>query len=329
MTAALRIVKGSFDPSKKDYINHASQSEPKTGVLFKDFIEKTVYRKAKRMGASYTRNYKTVLLHLNNFSDLFDVNIYTNSVNEEFMDDFIIYLQQLGLKTSYIKMLLSLVKAMVKKAAMYGYAIDPSYDDVDVDDEISFTIHLSMNEITRIYYFPGLTKKQARIRDLFVVGCLTGLRYSDYSTLTRFNFQGDYIEKVTKKTGKKVTIPLHDYVKEIYDKYEGEISSGLSIQHFNRYIKMICEKIGLTEEVSFTYTRGGELITETKPKFKLVSTHTARRSFATNAYLTGRMQPFEIMAITGHSTEKSFFRYIKITRENLAKKISNDNFFRK
>lgn len=186
-----------------------------------------------------------------------------------------------------------------------------------------------MNEITRIYYFKGLTKKQERIRDLFIVGCLTALRYSDYSTLTRDNFTKDSVIKVTKKTGVKVTIPISDYVREIYQKYDGEISSGLSLQHFNRYIKKICQRVGINDPIVFNYTKGGILITETKQKWELISSHTARRSFATNMKLTGRISSSEIMCFTGHTTEKSLNRYLKITNDDHAKHIAGDNFFRK
>jgi len=258
-----------------------------------------------------------------------DANIFTNSVGEEFLDDFITYLEGKDLKQGYIVTLISLVKSMAAKAAKYGYAVDQSYDDVNVETEDPFSVYLSMNEITRIFYFKGLTRKQEAIRDLFVVGCLTALRYSDYSTLTRDNFTKDYIIKITKKTGAKVTIPLHDYVREIYSKYDGVISHNLSIQHFNRYLKKISLKVGLTDEINFTYTKGGKLVHETRQKWEMVSSHTARRSAATNMYQTGRMKTYEIMALTGHSTEKSFFRYIRTSTEDKAKQIAGENFFRK
>ncbi len=326
---ALKIVHKSPASGKKDYINRSILSEPKTGVKFSDFITVTVNRKAKRNGASYKKNYKTLIYHLLSFSQKHDVDIYTNSVNEDFLDDFICYLEELNLRQNYIKSILCLIKSMVKKAGQYGYAVDRTYDDVDVDGEIPFTIFLSSSEITRIYYFKGLTKKQGMIRDLFVVGCLTGLRYSDYSTLKKENFDPDFITKITKKTRTKVVIPLHDFVKEIYQKYDGEIPTGLSIQHFNRYIKNICKNIGLTDPIKFSYTKGGKIVTETKEKWELISSHTARRSAATNMYMTKRMTAYEIMAITGHSTEKSFFRYIKVTKEDAVKNIAGDSYFRK
>jgi len=329
MQTALRVVQGTKPKAgKRDYINHLADKEPKTGVLFTDFIRQTIQRKARRMGPSYMSAFKTLIGHISEFSDKYEAVIYTNSVNEDFLDDFILYLEEKQLKQNYIKTLITSLKTMIKKAGMYGYAVDSSYDDVTIEDEETFAVYLSMNEITRIYYYRGLSHKQQRIRDLFIVGCLTALRYSDYSTLTTDNIQGDYIIKVTKKTNKKVIIPMHDYVKEIIAKYEGNIEFGISIQHFNRYIKRICQRIGLDTEIIFNYTRGGRLVTDKKQKWELISSHTARRSAATNMYLTGRMKTLEIMSLTGHTTEKSFFRYIKTTTEDKAQKIAGDNFFR-
>ena len=329
MTAALKLIHGENRFGKKDYINRGALAEPKTGVLFTEFIEKTVARKQKRMKQSYSRNYKTLLYHLQNFTDEFDVNIYTNSVNEEFLDDFITSLEEKELKLGYINYLLVLIKGMVKKAAIYGYAVDPSFDDVQVKTEETFSVYLSMNEITRLYYYENLTRIQKKWRDLFVLGCLTGLRYSDYSTLDESNFQGDFIVKTTKKTGTKVVIPVHDYIREIIARYHDKFPAGLSTQQFNRHLKNIGRKVGFNEPVINTYTKGREVITESKPKWQYISSHTARRSFATNMYLTGRMKTHEIMAITGHTTERSFFRYIKVTQEDTIKQIAGDTFFRK
>lgn len=328
MNTALRLV--DPDESKsRDYINRTKSSIPREGVLFYDFIRQTAFKKSRRMSESYMKSYNTLIYHLKNFSESNNAIIYTNSVNEEFLDDFILYLESLELKANYIKNTIGLVKSMAAKAGSYGYAVDPTYDNVTLDEEDTFNVYLSMNEITRIYYFKGLSYKKQRIRDLFVVGCLTALRYSDYSTLTGENFQGNSIVKVTKKTNKKVIIPVHDYVKEIFDRYDGYISSGLSIQHFNRYIKDICREVGLDDEISFTCTRGGRLVTETRPKWKLISSHTARRSAATNMYMTGRMKTYEIMSITGHTTEKSFFKYIKVSVDDISNHLGSDMFFKK
>lgn len=314
---------------KKDYINPVSLLQVKSGVLFVDFIESTVKKKSKRMGKSYSGNYKTLIYHLNNFCIENNAILFTNSIGEEFLDDFIYYLESLFLKKNYIKNILFLTKAMVRKAALYGYLVDSSYDDVDISGEEAFSISLSMNDITRIYYFKGLSNKQERIKDLFIIGCLTALRYSDLSTLTKENFKDGYITKITQKNKIKVVIPIHDLVAEIIEKYNGEIPTKICSQHFNRYIKLICKKIGFDEDVPYTETVGGELVMKTKKKWEMISSHTARRSGATNLYNTGRISVDQIRQITGHTTEKSFMRYIKNTKEEMAKQAGKDNFFKK
>ena len=222
---------------------------------------------------------------------------------------------------------------MVRIAGQYNYAVDSTYDEIDMRLEETSAVFLSMNEITRIYYykFEKQDKRRAkeRIRDLFVVGCLTALRYSDYSTLTKDNYQGDYIIKRTKKTNVDVKIPAHDYVKEIFAKHNGSIPCGLCIQYFNKYLKVIMKEIGLNDLITYSYTKGGKLVTATREKWELISSHTARRSAATNMYLTGRMKTFEIMKLTGHRSEQNFFRYIRLTGDDTARSISGDMFFRK
>lgn len=314
--------------TRRDYINHRI-TEPITGILLADFIRTTADKKARRLTPGYIKNIGTLIFHIENFSRIYDVDIFINSVTSEFLDDFIAYLEERELRKSYIKQTIDMLRTLVKRAAFYGYLIDPSYEEVEVTTEQSSAVFLSMNEITRIYYFKGLTRYQQRIRDLFVVGCLTALRYSDYSTLTNDNFQGDYIVKVTKKTGKKVIVPIHDYIREIYARYGGEVSPGLTIQHFNRYIKLICKTVGITDKVPITYTKGGKLIVESKEKWEMISSHTARRSAATNMYMTGRMKTYEIMSLTGHSTESAFFRYIRTTSDDTAKRMGGDLYFRK
>lgn len=66
--------------------------------------------------------------------------------------------------------------------------------------------------------------------------------------------------------------------------------------------------------------------TQTMPKYKLVSSHTARRSFATNAYLAG-VPTISIMKITGHKTESAFMKYIKISGKENAVKLKGHKFF--
>jgi integrase len=91
----------------------------------------------------------------------------------------------------------------------------------------------------------------------------------------------------------------------------------ISNQKFNDYIKDACKLAKIDGIETFTRTVGGKLITEKKPKYDLVSSHTCRRSFCTNMYKRG-LPTIMIMSISGHKTEKSFLKYIKVKQEEHA-----------
>jgi len=319
--------------AKKDYINHFKQNKPLEGILFSSFVHDYLTRRSRRKSNNYAAVYTAIINHINNFSIFNDCDIYTNSVTDYFLEDFIVYLEDQGLRHNTIVGYIQKIQYLIRKAGQYNYAVDNTYDEIDISEEPSYAVFLTMNEITRIYYykFQNQDKRKAkeRIRDLFVIGCLTALRYSDYSTLSGSNLQNGYILKRTKKTNVDVMVPAHDYVKEIFEKYNGDIPCHLCIQHFNHYLKVVMKEIGLNDKVTYSYTKGGVLTTVTREKWELISSHTARRSAATNLYLTGRMKTLEIMRLTGHLSEQNFFRYIRLANSDTARSIGNDIFFRK
>ena len=312
---------------RKDYINHFRQEKPLEGIYFTDFIRDVLEKRSRRKSEHYAAVYDAIIKHIDNFSSEFDCDIFTNSVTAEFIEDFIIYLEDQDLRHNTIVGYILKIQTLVRRASQYNYAVDNTYDDIDLRTEPTNAVFLSMNEITRIYYYKfekqDKRKAKERIRDLFVV------RYSDYSTLEATNLQNGYIVKRTKKTNVDVKVPAHDYVKEIFAKYSGFVPRGLCIQYFNKYLKVIMREIGLNDLVTYSFTKGGEMKTVTREKWELISSHTARRSAATNMYLTGRMKTFEIMKLTGHRTEQNFFRYIRLTSDDTARSISGDMFFRK
>jgi integrase len=188
------------------------------------------------------------------------------------------------------------------------------------------TIFLNDLELTALYNLDlSENLKLDRVRDLFLTGCYTGLRFSDFSHITPQNIKGNYFEKKTQKQNDTVIIPIHPRVKAIMTKYEGKYTNSLppsiSNQNMNDYIKEVCVLVDcLKIDINKTSKKGNLTINETVKKYKLVTTHTARRSFATNLYLQG-FPAINIMKITGHRTEKSFLKYIKITPTDNAKRL--------
>ena len=229
------------------------------GIFFTDFIQEVLEKRSRRKSEHYATVYDAIIKHIDNFSLEFDCDIFTNSVTAEFLDDFIVYLEDCGLRHNTIVGYILKIQTLIRRASQYNYAVDVTYDEIDLKCEPTNAVFLSMNEITRIYYykFVGQDKRKAkeRIRDMFVLGCLTALRYSDYSRLTSQNFINNYIMIRTKKTNVDVKVPAHDYVKEIFAKYSDQVPCGLCIQYFNKYLKVIMKEIGLNDPITFSYTK--------------------------------------------------------------------------
>lgn len=187
--------------------------------------------------------------------------------------------------------------------------------------EQSEAIYLNENEIGQIYHLDlANNSRLEKVRDLFVIGCLTGLRFSDFTRIRPENIDGEFIEIQTQKTGEIVVIPIHPIVNEILNKYENKLPKAISNQKMNDYLKEIGELAELDEQISKSYTKGGQRLTKNYLKYELITTHSARRSFATNAYKMG-LSTIDIMGITGHRTEKAFMRYIKITPREKAQRL--------
>jgi integrase len=183
------------------------------------------------------------------------------------------------------------------------------------------TIYLTESELTKLYEH-DLSDNSSfdRVRDLFLVGCWTGCRFSDISQITPENISEGFINLKQYKTGKKVIIPLHPIVTSILNKYGGTLPEVISNQNFNDYLKDIARLSGIDEATHKAITKGGIKVSTAYKKWELVTTHTARRSFATNLYKSG-FPTLSIMAITGHTTEKAFLKYIKVTPDEHAKKL--------
>ena len=129
-----------------------------------------------------------------------------------------------------------------------------------------------------------------------------------------------------QKTDKPVFVPLNPQIRAILTKYNGIPPRVLTNQRMNDYLKEIAQLADLNEKVTMSQTKGGLKVTKTLHKWELVTTHTARRSFATNAYLQGDPS-LDIMRLTGHRTETSFMKYIKISNEEVAYRMAEHPFF--
>lgn len=157
---------------------------------------------------------------------------------------------------------------------------------------------------------------EEEVRDLFIVGCFTGLRFSNFSNIKSNDVLNGMIDLIEVKTNEKILIPIHPSVRNILNKYNSKLPKSPSNQEFNRTLKDICQRIPELEvEFSKKITKGRVKRIIKKKKWEMVVTHTARRSFCTNMYNKGVPVP-TIMVFSGHKTEKNFYKYVKSSLED-------------
>jgi len=128
------------------------------------------------------------------------------------------------------------------------------------------------------------------------------------------------------KTKHQVTLPVSQKLQAIIDKYQGKGIPKLSNQKLNKHVKEIVRTAGIVQQVTITEHRGGKMHVRKYAKWELVSSHTARRSFATNAVLSG-IPALEVMKFTGHRSMASFLQYVRITGQETAVNYASHPFF--
>lgn len=181
---------------------------------------------------------------------------------------------------------------------------------------------LNEAEIERIWDYKCDNPYEDNVRKLFLIGLHTGLRFSDYSSLSTWNFDkaNGVLDLIQQKTGARVTLPLHPRLAQMLE--TEALPHEISNQKFNEYLKKLMCKIGFDQIIEVKKIVGGKRVIEHHPKWELISSHTARRSFATNLYKAG-VNPSIIMLCTGHRDLGSFMKYIVLSNDDKLQVVRN------
>ena len=166
-----------------------------------------------------------------------------------------------------------------------------------------------------------LSGNEDKLRDLFLLQCYIGQRYGDMLRLNDAIITEENITLVQEKTATKVIIPLNDEAKAILKKNDKKMPY-IGKEYANELLKIIAKKAGINDEQLITKQEKGKVVTEKVPKYELITTHTARRTFITASMKRG-LQPSVIMKITGHTAPKTMERYNKMTAEDVAEAMLN------
>lgn len=291
------------------------------------------------------RRAKTIKTTINKIKE-FKPHLTFEQIDKKFYTDLVRWLNNLDLpngKDKTKKMALNTVGTYIKELKrILNYATDQganknlAYRDFKKPAEEVFNVYLTEKEIEAIYdlkitadtiqslhseedegHWGGqhiATKIEAldKARKLLIIGCWTGLRVECYMNIDpdiQIIQEGNktFIHAILNKKGPKLKIPVHKLVREILaDGWPKSISE----QKFNDHIKVLGQLAGITEIVQYSRTEGGKRVECSEPKNKMLSSHTARRSFASNLLIRGIPKQF-IMAATGHKTETNFNKYVQ------------------
>jgi integrase len=242
-----------------------------------------------------------------------------------FYNDFVEHLTtKLKLAPNTIGKLITNLKVFLREAFDEGITTNNIFANrrFRSNSSLADTIYLTPLEIKEISNLDLKTNlKLDRVRDMFIIGCYTGLRFSDIVNIKPEHINDGMIEITQVKTKEKVAIPMTKEVERLLTKYNNALHK-ISNQKFNDYLYDVVAKCeGLEIEVIKKTIQGGKHIVIKKPKYEFVSSHTARRSFATNEYMLRALSIQQIMSITGHKTEKSFYKYIRQTPKENAERV--------
>ena len=322
-------------------------------ILFlENFLEGIKNGRIKNGAENYTLNTCKVWSNFLGILKRF-IQIYPftwKDINKALADRFVSFMEKNGYMVTSINKYIICFKAMIQNAmdqelhnnliALRAFS-KKKIQETDKAKEI----YLTKAELQALYEMP-LEGLKDKVRDVFLVGCYTCQRFSDYARLEKENFtttaKGTKVVRIVQeKTGNDVVIPiLNDNLLHIAEKYGYDIPKVNDVI-LNRYIKQILKELSSTVPslarkertlltmkerekekqglVSFERDNKENVI---KPRYELVSSHTARRSGITNLYLSGNFDTYQMISISGHRDEKTFYEYIKLSSDEVADSIA-------
>ena len=261
-----------------------------------------------------------------------------DEVDMDWYHDFVSKSEQSGLNgkplsKNYIGRHIKGVKSVLAAMEEQGHDVHPAYRRKGFKKitEDSMSIWLTMDELKQMEALDlsGHAAGLSLTRDLFLIGCFTGLRVSDLNRLKSaelVTLEGTQCFSFNqKKTGQPVLIPVHPVVHSILDRHNGS-PRPQNDQIINRNLKRLGRLMQLDESIQVDRTVGGEKTKERKSKWMMLTSHCARRSFCTNAILNGA-DTLTIMAMSGHKTEKTLRCYLKLGPEHYTSRMASSAFF--
>lgn len=320
----------SYIIEKWRYINH--KEDAKSDRSFFDYFDYLPEKYKGIKSQSTLRKFKQVALQLK----IFDKNLTYDDLTESFYDRYNEFLiteaknrntGKVGLSQNTISKHWDKIRIVCMEAEKDGIKVPPYYRDFRGKTKRKKPVWLTKEECNLIASIP-LTGMHKLIRDEWMARYYTGLRSSDMDMVTKDSFiteQGQcYLKFTHVKTRNESIIPIHDKAKEIFERYNYRFPP-LALQVKNRYIKEVAEQAEIKTIVSVVDHIGSSRIEKTVPKYNLITTHTARRSFG-RRFMESVGDISQLRELLGHSDTKTTLNYIGWEDQELSKSVNRIKF---
>ena len=262
----------------------------------------------------------------NNIAKFMGKDFDWNDVDSAFPFRLVQKMQSAGFALNYQWKTVSQLKTVMNEGRKLKYHTNLDFQDFKTKREEPDTVYLTKDEVEKLWLYEPKYELERKARDLFLLGVYSCARFSDYSRLSMDMIHDGVIRFTQVKTSASVMVPASPRLLFILERNGGRAPS-LAQQHLNEWIKRVCKAVGIDEKVEVTSSNGIRHKTEIKPKYALVSSHTARRTGVTLLYMTG-IPLQQVMLISGHKDEDSIRHYLRLTKEENVVLLKDNPFFK-
>ncbi|MBW2961961.1 site-specific integrase [Mesonia aestuariivivens] len=323
------ILLNEINPTKDFIIDKLKNGLEKINLSHKFFpsFEEFININRSTKSPRTIKSYRTTLNFLKHFETEKGIVLTFESIDHSFFEDLKEYTFSIRKnKNSYLAFIVKVLKTFMNWAHDKEYHTNLKYKKFKAREDETEVIYLTMDELMTLFNYNFESKRLTHVRDTYCMGCFSGLRFSDLALLKPSNIFDTHINLTIQKTRSiDHKIPLNKFSMQILEKYKGTIYEPLPIisgQKFNKYLKECCKIVGIDTPITITRYIGQKRVDKTLPKYKLITSHTARKSFVTNSLVLG-MKEMVVRNLTGHKKEESFRKYVKIAENFKQQEMDN------
>ncbi|MEP0984350.1 phage integrase SAM-like domain-containing protein [Ekhidna sp.] len=317
------------DLVKEKYLEHKSEKKDSKDLAL-ELFESFITNSSKSEGTK--ANYRTAKYHLKKFEEFTNRRYRLYEIDLKWIDAYKRFLYKdiergerakdkgKGISDNSVGTTVKNLKVFLRYLKDRNYNVPDIIDKIKVPRIEKTIIFLTEEELNQLSNYSFSEEKYEKVRDVFVLNCYTGLRYSDLQRLNKHHIQDGAIEMRAYKNQKDLYVPLTSKPQQILEKYNYELPS-LSEQKFNAYIKRACEKAEINKQVELIKTASGNKSYEYVPKWKVITSHIAIKTFISLCGKKG-ISPKAVSEITGKSVEIIIKHYYGIDKETIKEQMN-------